>query len=293
MQKLIFLSLAFSAALLASCEKNISISPRSAPPILVIEAMIESGNYPIVVISNSFGLFSDLSVEMLTESFIHNAQVSISDGTRDYPLKEFSVPTGPGVTYYYYSVDPQTSNFRGSFGKNYSLNIAVDGKNYSAQTTIPTPKVRVDSISWKQALRDDSSKLILLATLTDPPGYGNYFRYYTKVNNAEFYPGFFSVVDDQITDGKQYTVEVDRGVDRNSDYDPETYTFFDRGSSVTIKISEIDKSTYDFWRTFEFSLTSIGNPFSSPTKVLGNIRGGALGYFGGYASQLYTIKLPD
>jgi len=42
----------------------------------------------------------------------------------------------------------------------------------------------------------------------------------------------------------------------------------------------------------EFSYSSIGNPFSSPTKVLGNISDGALGYFGGYASQFRTIVIP-
>jgi hypothetical protein len=42
----------------------------------------------------------------------------------------------------------------------------------------------------------------------------------------------------------------------------------------------------------EFNYSSIGNPFSSPTKVLGNIKGGALGYFGGYAVQYSTIVIP-
>jgi hypothetical protein len=40
----------------------------------------------------------------------------------------------------------------------------------------------------------------------------------------------------------------------------------------------------------EYNYQSIGNPFSSPTKVLGNISNGALGYFGGYAAQyVYLI----
>ncbi|MGB8193468.1 MAG: DUF4249 family protein, partial [Chitinophagaceae bacterium] len=52
-----------------------------------------------------------------------------------------------------------------------------------------------------------------------------------------------------------------------------------------------DKATFDFWRTMEFSYASIGNPFSSPTKVLGNVKG-ALGYFGGYAVQYKTIIIP-
>jgi hypothetical protein len=42
----------------------------------------------------------------------------------------------------------------------------------------------------------------------------------------------------------------------------------------------------------EFTYSSVGNPFSSPTKVIGNITGGALGYFGGYASQFITLIIP-
>ena len=42
----------------------------------------------------------------------------------------------------------------------------------------------------------------------------------------------------------------------------------------------------------EYSYQSIGNPFSSPTKVLGNISNNALGYFGGYAAQYDTIIIP-
>jgi hypothetical protein len=42
----------------------------------------------------------------------------------------------------------------------------------------------------------------------------------------------------------------------------------------------------------EYSYSSIGNPFSSPTKVLGNISGGALGYFGAYAADYKTITIP-
>jgi hypothetical protein len=43
----------------------------------------------------------------------------------------------------------------------------------------------------------------------------------------------------------------------------------------------------------EFSYASVGNPFSTPTKVMSNISNGALGYFGGYASQYRTLIIPQ
>jgi hypothetical protein len=61
---------------------------------------------------------------------------------------------------------------------------------------------------------------------------------------------------------------------------------------VQLKLSNIDKATYDFWRTIEYSYATVGDPFSTPTKVLTNIKGNALGYFGGYASQYRSIIIP-
>jgi len=80
-------------------------------------------------------------------------------------------------------------------------------------------------------------------------------------------------------------------VNRNLDIDFEEYSFFNRGDTVTVKFTNIDKATFDFWRTMEFSYSSIGNPFSSPTKVLGNVKN-ALGYFGGYAVQYKSLIIP-
>jgi hypothetical protein len=127
---------------------------------------------------------------------------------------------------------------------------------------------------------------------TDPPGYGDYIRYFTSRNSEPFYPGLNSVFDDQIIDGTTYSVEIERGVDRNLPRQ-DGYTFFNKTDTVTLKLCNIDKATYDFWRTMEFSYASVGNPFASPTKVLGNIDNGALGYFGGYAAQFKTVIIRD
>lgn len=87
-------------------------------------------------------------------------------------------------------------------------------------------------------------------------------------------------------------MQVDRGTDRSEvSYDSEA--FFNKGDTVTFKLCNIDKTTYDFWRTMEYSYANVGNPFSSPSKVTSNINGGGLGYFGGYASQYRTLIIPQ
>jgi hypothetical protein len=138
----------------------------------------------------------------------------------------------------------------------------------------------------------DTGFVRVMIKATDKPGLGDYIRYYTKVGSREpFFPGFNSVFDDQIIDGKTYTIPVDRGFNRNAEF-TDSSAFYRKGDTVTIKLCQIDKPTYDFWRTYEFSFQSIGNPFSSPTRILSNINNDALGYFGGYGCLYRTIIIP-
>lgn len=288
---LLFLCLLILAT---ACEKGISFEPRNADTSVVVEAYIENGQPPVVILSKSMDYFSKINPDILAASFIRNAEVFVSNGTRTHKLKEYSLPAGNGYMVHYYSIDSANlaTAFIGEFNKAYSLRILIDGKEYTSNTTIPVLAKQVDSLWWKPApANPDTSKVVVMSRATDPPGFGNYIRYYTKVNDSMFLPAIASVFDDQIIDGTTYEVEVERGVDRNQEIDLENYSFFTRGDTVTLKFANIDKATYDFWRTMEFSYASIGNPFSSPTKVLGNVKG-ALGYFGGYAVQYRTIIIP-
>jgi hypothetical protein len=128
----------------------------------------------------------------------------------------------------------------------------------------------------------------------DPPGLGDYVRYFTSVNNQPFYPGFTSAFDDQITDGTTYTFQIPQGYNKNDTIkvNSDDYGFFHRGDSIIFKFCDNDKATYDFWRTWEYAYQSNGNPFSTPVKVTGNISNGALGAFCGYAAQYLPINIP-
>ncbi len=281
--------------LVLGCEKSITF--RLDPPAfqLVVEATIENGQPPVVILTKSLDFFSEINPQILLNSFVHNAEVTISEGTKIHKLIERSYKLPGGIELFYYSVDSANpaSLFTGQLNTRYLLNIRSEGKEYTASTTIPALAKKLDSLWWKRSPGNpDSTKVIVMTRVTDPPGYGNYIRYFTKTNNGLFLPGLNSVFDDQIIDGSTYDIEVEQGIDRNAKIDFENYSFFTRGDSVTVKFCNIDKETFDFWRTMEFSYASIGNPFSSPTRVAGNIKGGALGYFGGYAVQYKSLVIP-
>ena len=291
--RFIFLSLLF-ATILSSCEKGVEFKLDEVTPKLVVEATIENGQAPLVYLSKSQAYFSEIDLAALANSFVHAAEVYVSNGTLTHKLKEYAVPVGSGLNFYYYSNDPASpaTAFIGQLNKQYSLRIVSEGKEYTATTTIPNSTRRIDSVFWRQApAGNPAEKVSLMLKAYDQPGFGDYIRYFTKRNSESFYPGLNSVFDDQVIDGSSFEVQVERGVDRNESH-PDGYTFFNKGDTVTLKLCNIDKATYDFWRTMEFTYASVGNPFSSPTKVVSNIQGGGLGYFGGYAAQYRTIIIP-
>jgi len=282
------------ALFLFGCEKNIDFNLKNSANKLVVEATIENGQAPMVILTKSVGFFSKISPEILSQSFVHGADVFISNGTRTHKLKEYSQTISQGISFYFYTNDSGSLStaFVGELNHAYSLRIVSQGKDYTSTTTIPNITKRIDSLWWKQApATTDTSKVIVIVKATDPPGYGDYVRYFTKRNNEPFYPGINSVFDDLFIDGTTYELQVDPGVDRNVERN-DNNRFFKRGDTVTLKLSNIDKATYDFWRTMEYSYASVGNPFSTPVKVLSNINGDALGYFGGYASQYRSIIIP-
>lgn len=280
--------------LLTGCERDIAILPNASAPKLVVDAEIENNRPPIIFLSKSLNFFSSIDSAELANSFVHNAVVTIQEGNTVYSMKEFEVRGTNGNRIFYYSNDPlSTQQLLGQFGKKYKLTITVDGQTYNSETEIPLLTKTVDSIWWKKAPNnEDSSKVVLMGRVADPPGLGNYIRYFTRVGSQPFLPGGNSVFDDNIIDGKTYEIQIDKGVNRNEEIDFEEYGFFKRGDTATVKLCNISKPTYDFWRTWEFNFQSIGNPFSSPGKVIGNISNGALGAFCGYAAQYRSLIIP-
>ncbi|HVZ58064.1 MAG TPA: DUF4249 domain-containing protein [Chitinophagaceae bacterium] len=281
--------------ILAACEKDIRFKLDQSAPRLVVDASIENGMAPVVVLSRSLDYFSQIDPAILQASFVHGATVTLSDGTRSQQLREYSRDAGGGYTLFYYTSDSSNpaGSFVGALKHQYELTIVTEGQQYQATTTIPDTTKRIDSVYWKAAPPGlPPGKVALMVRLTDPPGYGDYMRYFTRANQEPFYPGINSVFDDQIIDGTTYDVQVDRGFPRNLAGKNDSLVYFSRGDTVTLKLCRIDKATFDFWRTMEYSYASIGNPFSSPTQVISNIRPTALGYFGGYAAQYRTLIIP-
>ncbi len=279
--------------LFCSCEKDIDLNLKESAPVLTVDAQIENGQAPRVVLTKSFSYYQKIDAALLAGSFVRNAEVYISNGSLTHRLKEYEVPLAPGFSAYYYSVDSTnpTTAFAGEFGKSYSLRIVSENQEYSSNTDIPASVNFPDSLWFIRAPQNpDTTLRVLVMKATDPLGRGNYVRYFTKKNNDPFLPGE-NVFDDQVIDGTTYEIQLPQGVDRNNVINRDS-TFYKRGDTVTLKFCAINKASYNFWNTWEFAYQSIGNPFAQPNKVLGNISNGALGAFIGYGAGYKTLIAP-
>jgi hypothetical protein len=281
-----------------SCERTIDLKVNHQSSKLVVDASIENGQAPIVVLSSSLNYFSSITPQELSSSFVHNAIVTVGDSTKTIRLVEYNYKDSSGFQFYYYTTDFTNPSqvLYGKLNTTYHLNIQLpDSSVYTSVTTIPQLRKTCDSLWWLPAPNNpDTSRCVLYGLFHDPPGLGDYVRYFTSADGKSFYPGYTSAFDDAVTDGTDYTFQIPQGFNKNDTIktSSDDYGFFHHGDSITFKFCDIDKATYDFWRTWEFAYQSNGNPFSSPVKVIGNINNNALGAFCGYAAQYSSIVIP-
>lgn len=276
-----------------SCEKDIDLNLKESAPVLTVDAQIENGQAPRVVLTKSFSYYQKIDAALLASSFVRNAEVYLSNGSLTHRLKEYALPLAPGFVAYYYSLDSANlaTAFEGEFNRSYILRIVAEGKEYTSTTDIPASVNFPDSLWFKRAPQNpDTTLRVLVMRATDPTGRGNYVRYFTKKNSDPFLPGE-NVFDDQVIDGTTYEIQLPQGIDRNNIINRDS-TFYRKGDTVTLKFCAINRASYNFWNTWEFAYQSIGNPFAQPNKVLGNISNGALGAFTGYGAGYKTLIAP-
>lgn len=285
--------LAVGTVMLFSCEKDIDFNLKESAPLLTVDAQIENDRAPVVVLTKSFSFYQKIDPALVAASFVRNAEVYISNGILTHRLKEYALPLAPGFSAYYYSIDSSNlaTAFAGALNTSYSLRIVSEGKEYTSTTDIPAAVNYPDSLWFQRAPQNsDTNKRVLYIKATDPPGRGNFVRYFTKLNRGPFLPGE-NVFDDQVIDGATYQIQLPQGIDRNNPIKSDS-SFFNKGDTLTLKFCAINKDSYIFWNTWEFAYQSIGNPFAQPNKVIGNISNGALGIFCGYGAGYRTIIAP-
>lgn len=284
------------------CTKEIDIEIEDADIRVVIEGIIENDEYPWVVITRSSGYFEPVDSTTIINMGVFDAEVIVSDGqltdTLVFTISPYNMP------FYRYV----GTKFRGEVGKTYSLEVNLEGKSYTANTTIPQV-VTIDSVIFKEEFDvvEDGVPVDSVGYLwfyfQDPDTLGNYYRIFSKTlgKDSVFVHPMASVTDDKNVNGEYIEYPIYRGWNpnltkeqREEEKEKLGHTprwAFVRGETVIFKFCCMDAEHYEFWRTIEVQNSSDGNPFASPSSVYTNIEGGALGVWGGYGAYRYTVHI--
>jgi hypothetical protein len=280
-------------AICTSCERVIDIDLPNDGNLLVVEGTIELGEFPKVAVTRNLGFFDNFpsDFEGFINSFvIKDAVVTVNDGTQTYTLTYAELPFYP---FFFYT----STEFTGEFGKNYTLTVTADNKTVTAVTSIKPP-VPIDSLYFGLNVFDveeDSLGFIYLE-FKDPDTIGNAYRIYAKKKMEPFFfPVEGTTFSDQFINGRNFSIfsgQSDKPFGIQDTFVPQEF-FYKIGDTVDIRLASIDYTTYDFYNTLEAAAGGNGNPFSAPTIVKSNIKGG-LGVWAGlsYTTQTVIAKLP-
>lgn len=305
---------------LISCEEEYIPDDVFDKAKICVEGYIEYGDSalpPYVILTRSFPYTSTLSAAALNELFIHNAIVKVTDGTTEIQLTEICLNSilafdstlaeiiagslGLGnldISTLNYCVYIDITSFLGSsallpeIGKTYRLTVKADGDSVSATTTIP-PFVTFDSVYYVNHpdFPANDSLVELRGKLTDFPNRADYYRIFTRRNSEPMFALVGgSVTDDKIFDGRQFEFPIRRGQSPTAEFNFNTFGYFWRGDSVTVRTANIDYQHFRFWQTLEYN-TGTQGPFSNYVRIESNIIGG-LGVWGGLSFGDYTIYVP-
>jgi hypothetical protein len=291
--------------LTTSCQEEFFIEESITANQYVVEGYVEAGEGTLpsyVLITQSVPFFDELNPDEFASLFIDNASVAVNDGDQTVQFTKIcsdAVPDGPikdelamtlGVDFDSIDVDiciyiDLADELIREEGRSYDLTINIGNDQLTATTTIPE-LVRLDSFSFEEVPGEVIDTLAqLFANIADPEGQ-TFYRYFTDDDNGTLNTAFSSVTDDSTFDGQDFRFPIIQA--DATDVDFGTYGFFNVGDTITFKWTTIDAAHFKFWDTFEFSLNGQGSPFTSYTRIAGNVEGG-FGIWGGYAVQFEEL----
>lgn len=242
----------FSSGLLTlftSCEKVIDLELKSTSPLIVIEGSISDQNENHFVKISKTIPFEQLN----TFNGLKGAQITL---TSSMGSSQIFTEIDPGIY--------RSPRFKGTPGLNYTLKVQVEGKIYTASSTMPFPVVP-DSIGFKTLSFFGKSNIYPTVFYKDPPNVQNQYRYILKINGKS--QGDI-VFEDRFNDGNSISdIIIFDGKDE-----------IKRGDIVGIEMQCIDRKVFKYF----FAISQIGGnggPPVAPANPESNFDNGALGIF--------------
>ena len=254
---------------------------------IVVEGWIESGGYPVVMLSRTFVVSTGEETNDDPSIVLSLAKVEVSDGIQSVIL------TGDYDEQYFPPFIYSTSKIRGVPGRTYYLRVEYEGQVITAETTIPEP-ASLEALEVSPCAHLDRIYQIV-AHFEDNPETKDYYLFLTRIFNREnrFYPSTFGVIDDEALTERNNKHVVHPGIHMLTS-DRHTYgLYFLDTDLVQIKFARIDETTYNIHKAYHEMVVLNNNPlFASDLSMPTNIQGG-LGFWCGYAATRYNVVIAD
>jgi len=247
--------------LFTSCEKVVNVNLNNAQPQYVIEGEVYEGNDTVEVhVAKTTDYYG-----FAPQTQIDNATVTLSDNTGN----SFSIPFKAAGRY-------ELPGFNGIAGRQYSLKVTIDGKEFTATATMPEP-VNIDSVSKEYKEKDfRKAGYEVAARLTDPAATSNYYRLVYTINDTlKNAPDDLYLFNDKFNNGKPIKADLFRR--------------FETGDKIEFELQGMDEHVFDFFTSLNDALNNQNGP--APANPNTNIKGGALGYFGAFTSSKQGIVI--
>ncbi|MBN9384200.1 MAG: DUF4249 domain-containing protein [Chitinophagaceae bacterium] len=255
MKNILFLLAAL--VIFVACTKTITPNLNTTAQQFYIQGAVSDTMGPYYVsIVNSVG-FYDSSIY----PGVSGATVTITDSTSGLRDALTETNTGLYVTH---------SLIQGIPGHTYLLNVLLNGKTYTASSTMPQP-VTLDSVTFDLS---DPKQILAVANYQDPPGIVNFYKYTMTINGTV--DKRFLTFEDRLSDGRYIrdNIDADTGEVKKNDF-------------VRLSLVGIDKNVYTFLHEAEqIAYNNAG--LVAPANPQSNISGGCLGYF---SAQTVSSKI--
>ena len=231
-----------------SCQKVITPPLSNSAPQLVIEGSVSDKIGPYYVnISKTVSFYADN-----TYPNVSGASVTITDQTTG--INDMLTETSAGIY--------TTHIIIGKPGDTYQLTVALNGKTYSAVSTMPYP-VKLDSITFDYTSIKNMIQPVV--HYQDPAALVNYYKYNIAVNGTKLKR--FQTSEDLLMNGKY--IRMDLVTDTGA---------IKKNNLVLVNLVGVDKGAYNFLQEAE-SIAFYNDQLATPATPTANISGGCLGYF--------------
>lgn len=276
-----------SIVLFYSCTTEIEVEIPDAEPLKVVEGNIENGEVAKVLLTRSTDFFDPLDTNTLLNIIVTDATVKVKEYQNGNLIAEENLSLEVDFDFFPPLVY-KGSSIIGVVGNRYDLEIISEGDTITGSTRI-LPPVALDSLWFELEPGLDSLGPIKFI-LSDPDTLGNRYRFFAKRLNRDsaFIPISGDLREDAIINGSSFESFIYRGFSEIDEADS-TGTevgYFRMGDTIDVKTAQLDYEHFRFW----LSVANNGgdSPFSSPSNLIENVKGG-LGVWGSYGSSIQRV----